>query len=141
MLSKIVSRRESRFLALALLILTLLVSLGSANLSFLQAKPVQAAAPGAAPASLFTCIPSSVAVFPTRIDVQCPTAPLDDTSVYYFAVPTTDAGNAARYLSLFTTARITGSSISLWYTPGDTSGAAWGCQATNCRLISGARLW
>lgn len=142
MLSRIVSRHGVRVLAVTLLILVLVVSLGSANLSFLQAKPAQAAAPVAAPAaSLFACTTSSVAVYNNRVDVQCTTAPTDDTSVYYFAVPTTDAGNAARYLSLFTTARITGKVIYLTYTAGDISGAAWGCQAGDCRAISGVRLY
>jgi hypothetical protein len=142
MLSKIVSRHSVQVLAVALLVLLLVASLGSANLSFLQAKPAQAAAPAAAPAlSLFVCTTVSVAVFNNRIDVECTAAPPDATSVYYFAVPTTDASNAARYLSLFTTARITGKVIGLFYTPGDTSGAAWGCNASDCRAISGARIW
>jgi hypothetical protein len=139
MLSKIVSRRESRFLALALLLLALLVSLGSASLSPFQAKSVQAAAPAA---SLFDCTTSAVAVYNNRVDVQCTPALTDGPStIGYFAVPTTDAGNAARYLSIFTTARITGKHIYLTYTPGDISGAAWGCQASDCRAISGVRLY
>jgi hypothetical protein len=142
MLSKIVSRRESRFLALALLILALLVSLGSASLSPFQTKAVQAAAPAAAPAvSQFFCTTSSVTVFNNRVAVECNPALNDVTSIWYFAVPTTDAGNAARYLSLFTSARITGKVIGLFYTPGDASGAAWGCQAGDCRAISGARMY
>ncbi len=140
-MSKIVSRHDVRFLALALLILALLAFLGSASVPLLQAKPAQAAAPAAEPASLFGCTTSSVAVFNNRIDVQCTAAPSDAPSVYYFAVPTTDAANAARYLSIFTSARITGKVIYLWYTPGDTSGAAWGCGATDCRAISGVRIW
>jgi hypothetical protein len=82
-----------------------------------------------------------VAVFNNRVDVECSLTPPDDTSVHYFAVPTSDAGNAARYLSIFTTARITGKTVGLFFTPGDTTGAAWGCQAADCRAISGARIW
>ncbi len=141
MLSKIVFRRDVQFLALALLILVLVASMGPANLSLLQARPVQAAALAAVPTSVFYCTPAAVGAFPSRVHVRCTSALTDGAStVFWFAVSTADSGSASRFLSIFTTAKVTGKVLALYYTSGDTSGTAWGCGAADCRAIWGAEV-
>jgi hypothetical protein len=92
---------------------------------------------GSAPANaaIVKCQPDEVAVWPNRIHLRCETA---IAGVSYFAVPVTDAAHAARMLSLMSTALAAGRSMLVIYEPSDTSGAAIGCPANNCRLLQGA---
>ncbi len=100
--------------------------------------PMQASAP-AAPTDSFTCTPTAVAAFSTRVHVRC--SPAAPGSIAYFAVCTTsDPANAARFLSIFTTAKVTGKNLVIFYTPSDTSGTACGCSAVDCRLTYGAEV-
>jgi hypothetical protein len=57
------------------------------------------------------------------------------TTIVWFAYPTSDSGNASRMLSLFETAKATGSTVTFYFDTNDVSGAAYGCQTTNCRAI------
>ena len=57
------------------------------------------------------------------------------TTIYWFAYPTSDSGNASRILSLFETAKATSSTITFYFDTNDLSGAAYGCLNTDCRAI------
>ena len=76
--------------------------------------------------------PSTGASNPQRLHVQC-TAPVGNIS--YFAVPGSDPAEAARVLSIITTALVSGRTLNIQYDPADLSGASIGCQNSNCRLI------
>ncbi len=79
------------------------------------------------------CLPARVAVFGNRIHVRCTAAV---SNLWYFAYPTTDDAEAARVLSLMTTAQVTGQTLGVLYDPNDTtSGPAVGCLAADCRLL------
>lgn len=109
--------------------------------------PTQAAAtnrPGAAPynPAWYTCTApiSDVAVFNNRVHVRCSGVSPAISGVYWFAVPTTDSANASRYLSIFQTALLSGKTLVFWLDPNDTSGADWGCHASDCRAVMGAKV-
>ncbi len=91
-----------------------------------------------APSATFTCTPSGVGVFETRIHVHCTTA--DANGVSYFAYRNTDAAQTARILSVLLVAYTTNSYVIIYYDPADTSGTAWGCQAGDCRVFTGASM-
>jgi hypothetical protein len=86
---------------------------------------------GAAPMDA-TCTPIQVMDLGARIHVRCSAAV---SGISYFALPTTDAPRAARTLSLMTSALIAGRNLTINYDPADQTGAAIGCQITDCRLI------
>jgi hypothetical protein len=79
-----------------------------------------------------SCTPVGVVAYARRVHVQC-SAPVSGVS--YFAASTADPSNAARVLSLISTAQVAGRTLSILYDPADTSGTAIGCQASDCRLI------
>jgi hypothetical protein len=86
-----------------------------------------------------SCTPDNVAVFAERIHVRC-TTPVNGIS--YFAFSTADDAEAARILSLFTSAQVTGRLLQVLYDPNDTtSGPPIGCAATDCRLIVAVALY
>jgi hypothetical protein len=93
----------------------------------------------AAPLDAFTCTATGVAAFDNRVHVRCnPAAP---GGIAYFAVCTApDAAKAARYLSVFTTAKATGKNLVVYYNASDTSGTACGCSSGDCRLVVGAEV-
>ena len=86
----------------------------------------------------FTCTPIGVASFNNRVHVRCSAAA--PGGIYWFAVSTTDSGRASRFLSIFTTAKVTGKNLGIWYNSTDLSGGAWGCNNSDCRNISGAEV-
>ena len=99
--------------------------------------PIQASNP-AAPTDSFICTPIAVATFLQRVHVRCSPAA---GAIAYFAVCTaSDSANASRFLSVFTTAKVTGKNVAIYYTPSDTSGTACGCAAGDCRLAYGAEI-
>ncbi|GAB4263152.1 MAG: hypothetical protein Kow0080_01200 [Candidatus Promineifilaceae bacterium] len=84
------------------------------------------------------CTPYHVAVFSSRIHVRCQTAV---NGILYFAFPTTNDAEAARILSLFTSAQVTGRLLQVLYDPADTTtGPAIGCGANDCRVITAVIL-
>ena len=104
-------------------------------------QPVQAA--DSTIQSAFVCTPVQVGVFnnsgPGRVHVKCLETYNDSGSIiYYWAYSASDSAAAGRYQSLFSTAQVTGSTVTVYFTPGDTSGNAWGCGSTDCRRIVGA---
>ncbi|MCC7358607.1 MAG: hypothetical protein IT317_03970 [Anaerolineales bacterium] len=96
------------------------------------AAPSVALAPGSTEA-VFTCTPSYIGVFSTRVHVLC-TAPAE-TTIYYFAAPTSDSKNANRVLSVMLTAKALGKNLQIYYDSGG-NGSAYGCQANDCRPIN-----
>ena len=85
----------------------------------------------------FQCNPDVVVSANVRVVAHCPTGFVVDasTTVFWFAYPTNDSGNASRMLSLFETAKATGSTITFYFDTADLSGAAYGCVPTDCRAI------
>lgn len=80
------------------------------------------------------CTPDEVTVFTTapRLHVRCAAAV---GNIRYFAVSTSDQGQAARVLSVINTALVAGRTLSIKYDPADLSGASIGCLNSDCRLI------
>jgi len=87
----------------------------------------------------FTCTPVGVATFTNRVHVRCSTA-APPGGIYWFAVSTANSASASRFLSIFTTAMVTGKNLRIWYTPSDTSGSAFGCLVSDCRTATGAEV-
>lgn len=96
---------------------------------------VSAAAPSA-PTRVFNCVPQTVAAFSNRVHVSC--SPADGAIIYFAYCSTKDSAGANRFLSVFTTAKVTGKSLYIYYNPTDTSGTSCGCASNNCRVIYGA---
>jgi hypothetical protein len=84
-----------------------------------------------------SCIPDRVVSANIRVVAHCPTGYFIDqnTTVYWFAYPTSDSANASRMLSLFETAKATGASVTFYFDTADHSGASYGCQISDCRAI------
>ena len=83
------------------------------------------------------CTPANVATFANRVHVKC-TASV--AGIQYFAVATSDSAAAARFISLANSALVAGRTLSVFYDPADTSGAAWGCQSNDCRSALGLAI-
>ena len=84
----------------------------------------------------FTCTSIGVAVFTTRIHVEC--SPAAPGNIRFFALGTSDSDHTARTLSLLSMAHVTGKPLYIAYDASDTSGEAIGCQTEDCRLIQHA---
>lgn len=102
----------------------------------LRPSVVSAVAPEAA--VWYRCTPANVAAFTSRIHVKCTAAAAG--GILYFAYPGRDTANAARFLSLLTSAEVTGKQVDILYDPADTSGASFGCAAGDCRTIIAVAL-
>jgi hypothetical protein len=83
-----------------------------------------------------TCKPKQIAIEAERIFIQC-TGTIGGIGI--FAVPTADAANATRILSLLSTGQLYGDALSLVFDP-DGSGAAFGCEKRDCRPLLGVVL-
>ena len=86
----------------------------------------------------WTCTPNLVVSANVRVVARCAagyTIPGTSTTIVWFAYPTSDSGNASRMLSLFETAKATGSTITVYFDTNDLSGAAYGCLNADCRAI------
>lgn len=83
----------------------------------------------------FSCTPIEVAVYAERIHVRC-SEPASDGSaaIWFWAMSTSDAQHANRFLSTTTTALVSGRKLIFGFTPGDTSGVSFGCLAHDCRI-------
>ena len=122
----------ARLLSLALVTVVILGAVFVA-VPHLRSSAVAAAAPEANVWT--TCTPVNVTVFTNRVHVKCAQSA---SGIYYFASSTQDAASAARFLSILGTAQAAGRTLSIWYNPADTSGAAWGCQSNDCRRMQAA---
>lgn len=85
-----------------------------------------------------SCTPLNTAVFSSRVHIKCEESV---AGIQYFALSTSDAAQAARVLSTISTATVAGRPVFVHYNPSDTSGAAIGCQVSDCRLIEGIGFW
>jgi hypothetical protein len=85
-----------------------------------------------------SCTVSGVAVFENRIHVRCSTPVLGFS---FFAVATADSPNAARFLTIFNSARINNRPLSILFDPLDLSGSAFGCLNSDCRVAQGAEIF
>jgi hypothetical protein len=91
---------------------------------------------GTAQAALFVCTPTKVAVFSNRLHAECTTTTTDGgQTIRFWAVPTTDAAFANRFLTAVSSAIVAGRQVELNFTSGDTSGTGFGCQAGDCRRL------
>ncbi len=116
-----------------LLLLTLVASIAAVGV--LRARLVRAAAPSAG--VTWTCSPDLVVSANVRVVAHCASGYVINgtTTIYWFAYPTSDSSNASRMLSLFETAKATGSTVTFYFDTSDLSGAAYGCLTTDCRAI------
>jgi hypothetical protein len=79
-----------------------------------------------------SCTPVQIVTYTSRVHVRCAAAV---GGITFFATSTENAANAARMLSVITSAQIAGRTLTILYDPADMSGAAIGCLASDCRLI------
>jgi hypothetical protein len=90
----------------------------------------------AANAATFVCTPTKVAVLNNRMHAECSAAGTDGAStIYYWSVPTSDTAFANRFLSVVSSAIISGRQVEMVFNPGDTSGSTFGCDGSNCRRL------
>ena len=151
MIKQLTAERCVRLAALCVLVLIVasafLAGRGSLPVSsaagqILPPAPLSSPAdgPGLSGKVWISCIPVIVGVFDNRVHVKCAAAV---GGVQYFAVPTSEAASAARFLSLWTSAYLGGTSLSILYDPADTSGAPWGCGgagSADCRRANGSSM-
>jgi hypothetical protein len=124
-------KRISRIGLVLLFLLVVVVSI--ASIQVLRAGSVQAAPTTGVN---YTCTPNLVVSANVRVVARCATPYTNGViTIYWFAYPTSDSGNASRMLSLFETAKATGSTITFYFDTADLSGAAYGCNNTDCRAI------
>ena len=79
------------------------------------------------------CTAEHVMVFNNRVHIQC-TASVG--GIFFFAAPVTDSAYVARVLNILATATAAGRTVIIQYDPSDTSGTAFGCQASDCRRLT-----
>jgi hypothetical protein len=90
--------------------------------------------PFPASSSEYSCKPTEVTVWQNRVHVRCTQSVNDgSTAIWYWAVATSDAERANRFLSAGSTALVSGRTLYFSWTAGDTSGVAYGCLARDCR--------
>jgi hypothetical protein len=86
-----------------------------------------------------TCaVVSEVAVLENRIHVRCKDPQV--TGIIYYAVSTASSNNAARFLTVFTTALVENRKLTILYDDFEIAGQEWGCLIENCRIVHGAFL-
>ncbi len=73
----------------------------------------------------------AVATFSNRVHVRC--SATVSGGILFFALPTTDAAQAARFVSVATSALVAGRTLKIQYDPADLSGAGFGCATSDCR--------
>jgi hypothetical protein len=83
------------------------------------------------------CTPTGVATFSSRIHVRCAQS---FSGIVFFAYRSSDSAGAARYMSIATSALISGRNIRIFYDPADLTGAGIGCQTHDCRLLTGLEV-
>ncbi len=125
-------KRKSILWAAGLIGLALI--LGVVAIITLSARSVSAAP---AASVNYTCTPDVVVSATVRVVAHCSVGYFINatTTAFWFAYPTSDSATASRMLSLFETAKATGSTITVYFDTGDTTGVAYGCAANDCRAI------
>jgi hypothetical protein len=129
-----VIKKSVRNWILALVILVIAVAV-----VLVARRPSAPAARAAVSASYFACTPNQVGVFTNRVHVRCTTSVnISGNLIYYWAYPTSDSAGASRFLSLFETAKATGTTVTVFYDPNDLTGSTFSCGNSDCRRIWGA---
>lgn len=80
------------------------------------------------------CTPYRVASFNNRTHVLCNPC---INGICYFAWPASDKAGAARFQGIVSAAYSLGRNVFIYYDPNDTSGSAYGCSASDCRVVYG----
>lgn len=125
-------KRVSRIWLALLLVLTVVASVAAVEM--LPPRLVGAAAPMVG--TNYTCTPDLVVSANVRVVVHCAVAYTNGSiTIPWFAYPTSDSANASRMLSVFETAKATGSTVTVYFDTTDLSGAAYGCLNSDCRAI------
>jgi hypothetical protein len=83
-----------------------------------------------ASATWFYCTPENVMSYGNRVHIKCANS---TAGIYYFAMSTSNAELADRFVSTATTALVAGRTAIINYNPNDLSGASWGCSTSDCR--------
>jgi hypothetical protein len=94
--------------------------------------------PAAAANEWVTCDPVNVATFANRVHVKCAAS---IGGVQWFAQSSDDEAETARIMSTLLVAQVAGRTLTIFTDLSDTSGASFGCQASDCRLINGLAMW
>lgn len=97
----------------------------------------------------FNCTPIEVASIynpngtsAARIHVRCSSTVYDGGRyIRFFAVPWSNADRADRFLTMASTAMVSGRSLRVTFVKGDTSGNSWGCSLTDCRQAMAVSLY
>lgn len=124
-------KRASILWAVGLLLVV--INLGIAAVLLLHILPVRAAGAGPLAGVNYTCSPDLVVSANVRVVAHC--AAGYSNTIFWFAYPTSDSANASRMLSVFETAKATGATVTFYFDTADTSGASYGCLASDCRAI------
>jgi hypothetical protein len=118
------------------ILLVLVLALGAAAGTKLSVQSARAASLSmASTPTSWTCTPNLVVSANVRVVARCAAGYSGNTALIWYAYPTTDSAGASRMLSVFETAKATGSTITVYFDAADTSGGAYGCDPTNCRAI------
>ena len=123
-------KRASILWAIGLVLVV--INLGIVAIFLLRIFPVRAASPLAG--VTYTCSPDIVVSANVRVVAHC-AASYPTTAIKWFAYPTSNSATASRMLSIFETAKATGSTVTFYFDTADTSGTSYGCLAGDCRAI------
>ena len=130
-------KRHTRHLILAAIVMSVV----AITAVLLGATPQLQARTLLAPTDTFLCTPTAVATFTNRVHVRCSTGAPPGSAIFYFAYcSANDAALASRFLSTFTTAKVTAKNLYIFYTQSDQSGANCGCSTVDCRVLTGAEI-
>lgn len=93
--------------------------------------------PAFAVATTYQCKVAGVFENEARVHLRCdkPAGP-----IVFFAVPISKINHAKNFISVSTAAMLAGRSVEVFYNTTDTSGAAFGCQTSNCRFASAVEM-
>ncbi|NOZ71330.1 MAG: hypothetical protein GXP38_05355 [Chloroflexi bacterium] len=84
------------------------------------------------------CTTNSIGVFENRIHVLCNES---FSGIRYFAYPTANAAVVARFLSVLTSAQVSGRTLRILYDPADHNGSAYNCAVSDCRPLQAVALY
>jgi hypothetical protein len=112
-------------------------------LSAVLVLTVLATTPAMAAIETYRCMLTEVAVWPTRIHIQCAGNPSSSPGIIFFAVPTSSSvipnpsDNASRFLQVALAAlKNPDAELLVQFDSSDYSGAGFGCATVNCRYAS-----
>lgn len=84
------------------------------------------------------CVPVLTGTFANRIHVKC--ASSVSGGIVWFAVDSSKPDYANRFMSIVNTALVAGRTLTIYFDPADTSGAAFGCAVADCRKAIGINM-